>query len=59
MFSQNKAFLIFQEIETPKKFVIFQKTETLKDLINFPSSKMKKKKTHSEKTSYISGNGTL
>ena len=27
MFSQNKAFLIFWETETPKKFLIFQETE--------------------------------
>ena len=26
-FSQKKAFLIFEETETPKKFPIFQKTE--------------------------------
>ena len=27
IFSQKKAFLIFQETETPKKFLIFQETE--------------------------------
>ena len=55
IFSQNKAVLIFQETETPKKnslyfskcsFLIFQETETLK---NVPSSK--NKKTLSEKAS--------
>ena len=27
VFSQKKAFLIFWEMETPKKFLIFQETE--------------------------------
>ena len=33
IFSQNKAFLIFRETETPKKFFIFQETETLKNFL--------------------------
>ena len=55
IFSQNKAVLIFQETETPKKnflcfskcnFHIFQETETLKTYLSrsdFPSLKNKKK----------------
>ena len=58
-FSVNKAFLIFRETETPKKF-LFQ--ETVLFYIsgsNFPNSKNKQKKNNSEKTSYISENGTF
>ena len=53
IFSQKKAFLIFQETETPKKFFIFQEKELsyisgnfLYLGSNFPSSK-KKQKPHS------------
>ena len=47
IFSQKKAFLIFQEAETPKKFLIFQERKTLKSFLysekqNFPSLKNKK-----------------
>ena len=56
IFSQKKAFLIFQEIKTPKKFFIFQETELSYILgngnpkkllifqkVNFQTRKMKKK----------------
>ena len=33
--SQKKVFLIFREMETPKKFFIFQKMETLKNFLCF------------------------
>ena len=49
IFSQKKAFLIFQETEALKT--------SYTSGSNFPSSK--KEKAHSEKTSYISGNGTF
>ena len=35
IFSQKKAFLIFQQMETPKKFFIFQETKTLKNFLYF------------------------
>ena len=58
IFSQKKAFLIFQETETPKKFLIFSQkkavltfteTETLKIFLMFQETEL----------SYISGNGNL
>ena len=49
MFSQKKAFLIFQETEALKT--------SYTSGSNFPSSKIEK--AHSQKTSYISGNGTF
>ena len=53
----QKKILIFQEMElsyisgngSPKKLLIFQE-------VTFRARKMKKKKKHSEKISYISGN---
>ena len=56
IFSQKKAFLIFQETENPKKFLIFSQkkavlifpeTETLKIFLMFLKTEL----------SYISGNG--
>ena len=38
-FLKEKAFLIFREMETPKKFFIFRKTETLKKLKKFEKGK--------------------
>ena len=63
--SQKKGFLLFQEKGTPKKFLIFQETELFYILGNRNPKKLlifqkvtfralKMKKTHSEKTSYIS-----
>ena len=44
IFSQKKAFLIFQETETPKKFFIFLETElSYISGSNLPSWKSKKK----------------
>ena len=70
IYSQKKAFLIFWETETPKKFLIFQEIELsyisgngnpkkllIFQEVTFRARKIKKK--HSEKTSYISGNGTF
>ena len=54
IFLQKKVIFIFWETETPKKFLVFQETELFYiSGSNFPSSKKK----HSEKTSYILGNG--
>ena len=56
IFLQKKVIFIFWETETPKKFLVFQEKETSYiSESNFPSSKKK----HSEKTSYILGNGTF
>ena len=62
IFLQKKVIFIFWETETPKKFLVFQETELFYisgtsyiSGSNFPSSKKK----HSEKTSYILGNGTF
>ena len=70
IFSQKKAFLLFKETETRKKFVIFRemklsyitgngnpKKHLIFQEVTFWARKVKN--THSEKTSYISGNGTL
>ena len=48
IFSQKKAFLIFQKTEPPKKILLFWETEILKSVLyfrkyNFPSSKNKKR----------------
>ena len=42
----------------PKKFLIFQETE-LSDISGSSILSSKNKNSHSEKTSYVSGNGTL
>ena len=43
LFSQKKAVLMFQEMETPKKFFMFQETELSYALgSNFHSSKNKR-----------------
>ena len=56
--NRTKKFLIFSQKEA---FLIFRKTETVKtsyiSISNFPSSK--NEKNHSEKISYILGNGTF
>ena len=70
IFSQKKTFLIFRETETPKKsfyfrkwnFLLFQETGTPEKTSYIPGSNFpsfKNKKIHSEKVSYISGNGTF
>ena len=67
VFSQKKAFL---ETETSKKFLIFREMELFYILGNGNPKKLpifqevtfwarKVKRTHSEKMSYISGNGTF
>ena len=61
-FSQKKDFLIFWKTENPKKLFIVQEVETLKKLfisqeVTFRSRNIRK--THSEKMSYISGNGSF
>ena len=48
IFYKKKDFLIFRETETPKKFFTFRGNGT------FQARKVKR--THSEKTSYISKN---
>ena len=65
IFSQNKAFLIFQKIETSKKLFIFQETE----LSYIPGNRNPKKTSYilrssfpnskNEKVPYISGYGTF
>ena len=40
IFSQNKTFLKFREMETPKKYFIFQETSYISGS-NFPCSKIK------------------
>ena len=67
--SNIKKFLIFQEMELSssniKKILIFPEMDLSSLYLsyisggNFPSLKKKKKKKHSEKVSYILGNGTL
>ena len=62
IFSQKKAFLIFQETESPKKNFTFQESELSYFSLIFQEATFgarKMKKTHSEKISYISGNGTF
>ena len=68
-FSQKKAFLIFRETEAPENFLYFTGNGTLlnfrkrlKKLAVFQEVTLraqKIKETHSEKISYILGNGTL
>ena len=58
IFSQQKAVLICQEMETLKKFLIFQEME-LSYISGSNPPYSKSKKNYSEKTSYISGNGTF
>ena len=48
IFSQKKPFLIFQEIETPNKNLYISRYGTFQAW-----------KVHSQKVSYISGNGTF
>ena len=61
-FSQNKAFLTFEETETLRNFIVFQQTNgNFKKLIfqevTFHAQKMKK--THSYNVSYVWRNGTF
>ena len=70
IFSRKEAFLILQEMKTPKKVFIFQETELSyisgngnpKKLLIFQEvtfQAQKIKKTHPERVSYISENRTF